>query len=225
MDRRPSGPRERTPSSLERIKGVHGVRDGMLLLAPAAAIPYLDAMSKHLGLSRRIALAQIPPFPSPEAFMAEVRLHHRRLGPLRRIFGLVELPLGPTTRTAEVRALRDLVRHHDLPGNVSLRVLFSRPGFSLWIALHYSFSAPPEDPSLIGNWIERLHSEIPPDSPTVIFSDPVAVPRTLDTAMDRARFLARNRAHHPTDECLPFTEVHELMACLIRLGQRIPEKH
>ncbi len=163
----------------------------MLVLAPPHALPYLQNLIDRLGLLTHVTLAGHQPA-TPDELLTLAKHCHLQSGPFRRVFAILDLSVGELAFQHTYKASRDLVRHHDMIGNVLFRVLFSRPDFSLWHSLHATMPQAPTDAT---------------DS--------------LNTAIKQAQSLARIRTLNPTDYTLPFTEVHELIAYLLRMSQRI----
>ncbi|MBF0173012.1 MAG: hypothetical protein HQL83_06140 [Magnetococcales bacterium] len=185
----------------------------MLIIAPPDAISYFETLIVDCDLPGHITLVAAHPA-SPDAFMALASQHHDRSGPFRRLFAILDLPMGNMASRHFYTEIRQRVRHHDIVGNVLFRVLFSRPDFSLWRFLHTPMPPFPSDPADYDPWLQQLARQ----------SQPHPLPEravALHTAMEQARFLARERSLRPEDDAMPFTEVHEMISYLLRMQQRL----
>lgn len=132
------------PASLDRRQAVQAAKDRMLVLATPDALVDLKNLIDGLELSTRITLAGHQPA-TPHELLTLAKHYHLQSGPFRRIFAVLDLPVGEASFQNLYKASRDLVRHHDILGNVLFRVLFSRPDFSLWRSLHATIPQAPID--------------------------------------------------------------------------------
>lgn len=202
------------PSSLDRRQAIQPAKDRMLLLAPPSATTYLQNLIDYLDLVSPITLASLK-LATADELLTLAKHHHLQSGPFRRIFAVLDLPVGESAFKNMYKVSRDIVRHHDIIGNVLFRVLFSRPDFSLWPSLHAPFPQAPIDSPEYSAWLQQLFQQ----STAPSLSHETA--HSLDTAIKQAQSLARIRALNPTDYTLSFTEIHELIAYLLRMSQRI----
>lgn len=173
----------------------------MLIIAPPLAIPYLENFIAYVNLPKEISLVDGTP-ETPEEFLALVHRSLNQTSPVRWLFALLDLPPGKDPYQHTYKGVHNLVRYHTLPGNIHIRPLFSRPGFSLWLSLH-----PPVPPTPTN----------PDRSP---FEDTTM--DSVNTAIKQAQLLARQRTLRPDDYELPFTETHELISHLLRMQKRVP---
>jgi hypothetical protein len=128
----------------------------------------------------------------------------------------INLGIGPTTQFLKAQKI---VKQHNHANKKILRLLTSNPGFSFWLLLHFKlgdFSDLPQS-----EWLQRVEQELnefipnfkSAESQKEYFNSSYPF---LKTAIKNSQKLQLIRSIKPT----PSSDIHELMAYLLKLHRR-----
>ncbi|MBF0444885.1 MAG: RloB domain-containing protein [Magnetococcales bacterium] len=214
--------KERHPNSLERISNCGSPRDLTLLVCPILSKAYFQDLVNYLGLDTKVAVEPINSNKSFELQVEEAVEISLNAKPHHRLFAILDFVPSVSDekdQTKQILQAHKLVLKQDLPNNRIFRLLITTPGFPLWLLLHFKlvdFSAYPDV-----EWSELVAKELGPFSKDFLSKEShkdyfnLCYPY-LETAIKNSQKLQLLRTIKPG----PSSEIHELMAYLLKLQRR-----
>ncbi|MBF0359125.1 MAG: RloB domain-containing protein [Magnetococcales bacterium] len=216
---------ERSSVSLERKHPKGSPRDLTLIVCTDESKDYFQDLVNYLKLDTQIAVDTVSDELNFTEQVEEALLISQQSKPHRRLFAVLnsnDLCYQKSGLTGQIRQALKLISQQNLPNNRIFRLVISNPGFQLWLLLHFAkgdFSA--LDAGEWSNCVEEKLEEFIPNFQSVetrkeFFAKSYPL---LETAVKNSKNLRLIQSVKPG----PSSEIHELVAYLLKLQRRYGE--